>query len=461
MTPDLVPATGWTFNLSGTAGKVALFSDQVTGRTCATAQSSGMLVDLVGYGTANCYETANAPACDVSSVLVRVLDGAVDTDDNSVDFSKVAGAWPLHNSASAQNPQCRQAPPDAPALVGPLDGATGVAVPATLTVTVSDPDADSLTVQFYGRAVPPPPAAPVATAATSVTSSGFTANWNASAGATSYRLDVSTDSGFGSCVVGYQDLAVTGSSRTVAGLTAETPYHYRVRAVNSGGTSDYSNPITVTTSAAGSGPFTLVLIPDTQFYTAQTNGGTMAMYTAQTQWIVRQPRRAATSPPWRTSATSPTTTRRRSGSARDGAHDLLEDPATTGLADGIPYVMNIGNHDDNGAARVQPVLRHQPVLRPRLLRRALGQHHQRRQLHPLQRRRAGLRPGLAAVRPGRDLGAAGLGRRDLRVVSEPAGIVITPLDAVSGPRLGRLDEPGTSTTPSRTGPTSSWRPAAT
>jgi len=41
--------------------------------------------------------------------------------------------------------------PDEPLLVAPADGATGVAVPATLEVIVSDPQADVLDVTFYGR----------------------------------------------------------------------------------------------------------------------------------------------------------------------------------------------------------------------------------------------------------------------------------------------------------------------
>ncbi len=42
-------------------------------------------------------------------------------------------------------------PPDAPAIVVPTDGATGVGLSPTLDVTVGDPDDDSMDVEFYGR----------------------------------------------------------------------------------------------------------------------------------------------------------------------------------------------------------------------------------------------------------------------------------------------------------------------
>jgi hypothetical protein len=108
VTPDLQPAVPpvWSFNLSGSSGKVALFSDQVLNRTCAQAQASPNLVDLVGYGAANCFETTPAVAGDNFSVLVRNSAGAVDTDNNLNDFSKVAQPWPMHTTASPRNPDC-------------------------------------------------------------------------------------------------------------------------------------------------------------------------------------------------------------------------------------------------------------------------------------------------------------------------------------------------------------------
>jgi len=96
-----------------------------------------------------------------------------------------------------------------------------------------------------------PPSAPVATAAMSVTTSGFTANWNSSTGATGYRLDVSTNDGFSSYMSGYQDLDVGNvTSYGVAGLTAGKTYYYRLRAYNAGGTSGNSGTISVTLTVA-------------------------------------------------------------------------------------------------------------------------------------------------------------------------------------------------------------------
>jgi hypothetical protein len=71
---------------------------------------------------------------------------------------------------------------------------------------------------------------PVATAATGVGETSFTANWNAFAGAQYYLLDVSTSSSFSSFVGSYQNFVVLTTSQLVSGLTASTTYYYRLRA---------------------------------------------------------------------------------------------------------------------------------------------------------------------------------------------------------------------------------------
>jgi hypothetical protein len=94
--------------------------------------------------------------------------------------------------------------------------------------------------------------APVASAATSISSTGFTANWSAVNGATGYRLDVSTNSAFSSFVSGYSDRDVsTATSYAVSGLSASTTYYYRVRATNGTLTSGNSSTITAATTSGG------------------------------------------------------------------------------------------------------------------------------------------------------------------------------------------------------------------
>jgi Concanavalin A-like lectin/glucanases superfamily/Secretion system C-terminal sorting domain/Calcineurin-like phosphoesterase len=116
-----------------------------------------------------------------------------------------------------------------------------------------------------------------------------------------------------------------------------------------------------TTSNSTGQKFTVIVLPDTQFYTAEpqgTSGGNNAMFKAQTKWIAdnRQSMNIVyvgqlgdcvnngDDPP----GTDNTIEWRRS----DTAIKTIESPALTGLTEGIPYGISVGNHDQspNGSA---------------------------------------------------------------------------------------------------------------
>jgi len=128
-TPD---ATG-TIPMGGTGGKIALVSNTtlLTG-VCPTVG----VVDLVGFGAANCFEGAGPPAPSNTTAVIRGGGGCTDTDNNSTDF--VAGA-PAPRNSSTPVAVCGGAPP-APTLsindVSQAEGNSGTTI-YNFTVTLS------------------------------------------------------------------------------------------------------------------------------------------------------------------------------------------------------------------------------------------------------------------------------------------------------------------------------------
>jgi large repetitive protein len=89
----------------------------------------------------------------------------------------------------------------------------------------------------------------------------LTLSWNAVAGASTYRVQVSTDVNFSILVM--DDATISGTSKNITGLLNSTQYYWRVNATNLGGTSGYSNVWSFTT---------IIAAPSVPLLTAPSNG---------------------------------------------------------------------------------------------------------------------------------------------------------------------------------------------
>jgi hypothetical protein len=94
------------------------------------------------------------------------------------------------------------------------------------------------------------PPAPVVSAATNINYQGFTANWQASPGATGYFIDLAYDTAFNFIIPGYLNyFAGAGTSVTVTGVLCDTTVYYRVRAFTGCGSGMSAGRIAATTGA--------------------------------------------------------------------------------------------------------------------------------------------------------------------------------------------------------------------
>ena len=94
------PDAAGSVNLSATAGKVALVN--TTAALSGACPPGTNIVDLVGYGpSANCSETAPAPAPGTNTAAVRDGGGCTDTGNNSADFA-AGPPDPRNSNAPAQ-----------------------------------------------------------------------------------------------------------------------------------------------------------------------------------------------------------------------------------------------------------------------------------------------------------------------------------------------------------------------
>jgi hypothetical protein len=97
-------------------------------------------------------------------------------------------------------------------------------------------------------------------------------------------------------------------------------------------------------------PFTFIFLPDVQFYTSAMNGGTPAMFTAQTQWIVDNIAARSIAYAHQIGDISQNgDTYEIEWQRAQASMQLLEDPEATGLPEGLPYDVAVGNHDQTPA----------------------------------------------------------------------------------------------------------------
>lgn len=108
-------ATG-SINMSGTAGKVVL-AEGTTSLGCngssnaCSPEQQARIIDLVGFGGANFFETSAAPAPSNTTADLRKAGGCTDSNNNGADF--VTGAPNPRNSATALA-VCSATPPPPP-----------------------------------------------------------------------------------------------------------------------------------------------------------------------------------------------------------------------------------------------------------------------------------------------------------------------------------------------------------
>ncbi|MBT9455675.1 MAG: ExeM/NucH family extracellular endonuclease [Burkholderiaceae bacterium] len=124
-----------TIAMSGTQGKVALVSS--TTALSGNNPVGGSVVDLVGFGGANGFETAPTAALSNSTAAIRSAGGCTDTDVNSADFA-IAAPTPRNSSAPAN--VCGGVIVDAPIVPECPDGSAAAGKPGLVTVTAKDAD---------------------------------------------------------------------------------------------------------------------------------------------------------------------------------------------------------------------------------------------------------------------------------------------------------------------------------
>jgi subtilisin family serine protease len=186
---------------------VNVTSDYYTSNTATTTMSGTSMAAPHVAGAAALYLEAN-PTATPAAVHDAIIGNAT---TGVITGLPMGTANRLLYSIISTTPPVVPAPP---VLSSPANGATGVTLPVALS-------------------------------------------WNASFGATSYRVQVSTSSAFTTTV--YDHAGISSTSVSVSGLAPSTLYYWRVNATNAAGTSNWSTVRNFTTGT-GMGPAAPTLV---------------------------------------------------------------------------------------------------------------------------------------------------------------------------------------------------------
>jgi predicted extracellular nuclease len=139
------PGTGdgtGSLNLSGSTGKVALAS---VATAMTVANGGDKIIDMVGFGGADRFETTVAPAPSTTTSIRRAGEGCIDTDNNGADFSAGPVVGP-RTTKSGLNVCSAITPVIVPTCPAGISTQQGTATSAILSATDSDSIVNSITL---------------------------------------------------------------------------------------------------------------------------------------------------------------------------------------------------------------------------------------------------------------------------------------------------------------------------
>jgi len=222
-----------TIAASTTNGSRSVGADgsNLCGSNTTTVNSNKPAIRFAFNPPPACSGTPSAPVASTTT-LVPVCSQAISLSATGLSTEGgISNQWQVSNTAGGPYTNA----------TGGSGANTGAFTTATLTegyyyYVLATTCANSATTTLSNEVavqILATPAVPVFSATTGLSTSGFTANWGAAAGASSYILDVSTSNTFATFLPGFNGLDVGNvTTYSVSGLTANTNYYFRVRATN-------------------------------------------------------------------------------------------------------------------------------------------------------------------------------------------------------------------------------------